>query len=220
MDTKLTPQELNERFHDILDTTNPENQPKITIIGLGSGGSHLTSLLARMGFQNLTVYDFDMVEARNVGYQNYRLKDIGKSKAEATAEIVAEITGQAIVWHNEKVESGAKINTDILIFGVDSMEARKELAENANYNYAIDARMGAEEISVYCWTSNEIERYLETWFPSTEANEAPCGGKAIGYTCLLDAGIMANLVKRIVKGERLPFEQNYLVNVPNLDVTF
>lgn len=220
MEKVLHIEEQTSRFKQLLDTTKPENQPKIAIVGLGSVGSHLAPLLARMGFHRITLYDFDEVEEVNLGYQNYRLEDMGKKKTEALAEIIKEQTGVEVETVDGKIEDGSAINTDILIMGADDMEVRKELAEKANYINAIDAQMGAEEITVYQWGVVDLDRYLERWFPSSEAQQAPCGGKAIGYTCLLVAGMVGNVVKRIVNREKTPFEQGLLISAPTLDVEF
>ena len=60
---------------------NPNNQlSKITIIGVGCTGSFITLNLAKLGFNNINIIDFDKVEEENIPNQFYREKDIGKPK--------------------------------------------------------------------------------------------------------------------------------------------
>ena len=49
---------------------------KILIIGAGGIGSYLIPLLDRLGCYNITVYDNDTVEKKNLLYQNYNENDI------------------------------------------------------------------------------------------------------------------------------------------------
>ena len=54
---------------------------KILIIGAGGIGSFLISFLDRIGLYNITVFDPDKVEKKNITYQNFLESDIGENKA-------------------------------------------------------------------------------------------------------------------------------------------
>ena len=66
-----------------------QSQVRVGIIGAGGIGSHFCRLLDKMikenqfGFtrQNITVYDFDVVEAKNTKHQDYTEMEIGVPKA-------------------------------------------------------------------------------------------------------------------------------------------
>ena len=80
---------------DILARQRPEinNAVKnytVAILGCGGLGSQVAWILARLGVGKLILYDFDVVEASNLNRQNYSVSDIGKKKAEATAERIAD----------------------------------------------------------------------------------------------------------------------------------
>ena len=54
---------------------------KILIIGVGGIGSYLVGLLAKIDRFNITVADPDIVEEKNLSYQNFGEEDVGKNKA-------------------------------------------------------------------------------------------------------------------------------------------
>ena len=56
------------------------NKRKIMIIGAGGIGSYLVSFLDRLGLYEITVYDDDDIEQKNLTYQNYNVEDIGLKK--------------------------------------------------------------------------------------------------------------------------------------------
>mgnify|MGYP003132580650 CR=1 FL=1 len=58
---------------------------KILIIGAGGIGSFLIPLLKKTGLYNITVADPDIVETKNLPYQNYEKEDVGKNKAHVMA---------------------------------------------------------------------------------------------------------------------------------------
>ncbi len=53
---------------------------KIMIIGAGGIGSYLIPFLNRVGLYDITVYDDDNVEEKNLTYQNYSEDDVGTKK--------------------------------------------------------------------------------------------------------------------------------------------
>ena len=52
----------------------------------------------------------------------------------------------------------------------------------------------------------EKERWLETWFPSSEAAHEVCTAKAISYNCAGIATFITKLAKDLAQGKRYPFE--------------
>jgi len=98
MDNKIS-------YMNQIDLFNPINQKlKIIILGAGSLGSFICLNLAKLGFDNIDVWDYDIVECQNIPNQFYKLKDIDKFKVEALKEIVKEFTDVDINIHNEKVK--------------------------------------------------------------------------------------------------------------------
>lgn len=77
----------------------------IGIAGLGGLGSNIALALVRSGIGRLVLADFDRVELSNINRQAYFLRDIGKRKTEALAEILREINPFCeIVTHDVRVD--------------------------------------------------------------------------------------------------------------------
>ena len=66
-------------------------QGKVAIAGLGGLGSNIVVALARAGVGTLHLIDFDVVDISNLNRQQYRIRDIGRKKTEALAEIIRDI---------------------------------------------------------------------------------------------------------------------------------
>ena len=58
----------------------------IGIAGAGGLGSNLAISLARIGFKNFHIADFDLVEESNLNRQYYFRKDLGSLKVDALKE--------------------------------------------------------------------------------------------------------------------------------------
>ena len=54
---------------------------EVLIIGCGGIGSYLIPLLDKTGLYKLTVFDPDIVELKNITYQNFEENEIGENKA-------------------------------------------------------------------------------------------------------------------------------------------
>lgn len=176
----------------------------ITIIGAGAIGGWTALSLAKMGFANLTVIDFDTVDVVNLSSQLFRYKDIGKSKVLALADIINDFTGITINAVNDKY-TGAILNSDIVICAVDSMAVRKEIWDaNKNVGFIktlIDPRMGAETALLYVMSPNnakDIESYEKTLYTDANAVSEPCTRKSTQYCALALSGLVCAQVKSIV----------------------
>ena len=58
----------------------------VMMIGAGGIGSFMIPLLDKVGLYDITVYDPDIVELKNITYQNFTKEDIDKRKVDAMAE--------------------------------------------------------------------------------------------------------------------------------------
>lgn len=191
---------------DIVDQGALGRQP-IVVIGAGGIGSPTVLTLAKMGVPNITVYDGDDVEAHNLPNQMYRLKDVGKPKVRALAEIVRDYTGFGITPVNAFFTD--QLVNGLVISAVDSMEGehgRSAIWEKMRYNAAvplyIDARMGAQVLRIHTVSPTnprDIRWYEKTLYSSGE--ELPCTERAIIYTVQGIAALIANQVKKFVEGE-------------------
>lgn len=174
---------------------------KITVVGAGAIGSFVVLSLAKMGFSNITVYDFDTVEPENIGAQFFNTDSIGKKKVTALAEMVWNFTGITITGLDYRIVKEDHLDTDILITAVDNMEVRAMLAKNSNCYWLIDPRMGAEYATMNVVKMSDYDvfkNYEKTLFTDGEAVHERCTAKTTIYTVLLIAGQVVKAVKDIV----------------------
>lgn len=201
----------NEHLTRQYDILPPEKTSvPITIIGAGAIGSLTTLSLAKMGFSDITIYDFDEIEVENMNCQFYRFKDIGSKKVFALQDLIKDFTGVEIKAIPEKYESG--IFKGIVISAVDSMAVRKLIWDNhrgktINTKYIIDPRMGAEEAMMYTMNPmdlKDIESYEKTLYTDDNAVHERCTAKATMYTASMLSGLVAKSVKDIVTEGQIP----------------
>ena len=176
---------------------------KITVVGAGAIGSFTVLALAKMGFTDITVYDFDTIEIENMNCQFYRHSDIGKPKVEALYELVKDFTNVEVEAKNELYEG--QMCPGIIISAVDSMEVRKLIWDThkevgIHTKMIIDPRMGAEVALMYVMNPmnyDDIESYDKTLYSDDEAVQERCTAKATMYTACMLSGLVAKAVKDI-----------------------
>jgi molybdopterin/thiamine biosynthesis adenylyltransferase len=179
---------------------------QITIIGAGAIGGWTALALAKMGFENITVIDFDKVDTVNMNSQFYRFKDIGVPKAVALAALIEDFTGVKITAHTERYESGTFLGT--VIMAVDSMQVRKLIFEQHRKRpfgtrMLIDPRMGAESALLYTvnpGNHKNCESYSKSLYTDDDAVQERCTAKATIYTANLLSGLVVKAVKDAVTG--------------------
>jgi len=174
----------------------------ITVIGAGAVGSNTVLQLARMGFGNITVIDFDEVSEENMNSQGYFTTHIGRKKVECLQEMVKLAIGFDI-----KVEDKYYIDdnlTGLVISAVDSMEVRKNIWENCtNAEYIIDPRMAAEFATLAVMkrsSGKDLADYVKTLYTDDEAIHESCTAKATVYCANLLSGLVTKAVKDIATG--------------------
>lgn len=180
---------------------------KITVIGAGAIGSFTVFALAKMGFKDITVYDFDTVEIENLNAQIYRHADLGKPKVIALKEIIKDFCGVDIKTEISKYEN--QVFRDIVICAVDNMEARKSIwnahkERGIATNLLIDPRMAIEFAYIQClkpMTPRDGELYEKTLFTDEQAVQERCTGKATVYTAQLIGGTIGKMVKDLATGK-------------------
>ena len=184
---------------------DPKQQKfKVTVAGIGSVGSFVALLLAKMGIKDITVYDFDVVEMGNIPAQIYRVIDTVTasgneiSKCESLSNIIKEFSDVEIKIKNIKIDEKTVIEpslNEIFILCLDSFESRK-IVYNKLRDYPckiIDTRMGGEEFSIYVLDCDDKKRcrIYEKQFdkkPST----LKCGERSIVYTVTSIASEVCN----------------------------
>jgi len=167
----------------------------VNVIGAGATGSKIVMELAKLGIENIHVWDFDTVEVHNIANQLYGNQHVGKLKVDALKEIIKDFTGTEITTYNEKF-------VDQPLFGVvflltDTMSSRKEIWENSiryklNVDLMIETRMGAEIGRIYVIDpklQHEIKMWEGTLCEDEVTEDSLCGSSVtVGPTAGLVAG--------------------------------
>lgn len=183
----------------------------VTVIGAGAVGSMTVLALAKMGFNDITVFDDDTIEVENMNCQFYRHTDIGRPKVEALADIVQDFANERIVAVSAR-NDGRVRHAGVVVFAVDSMAARKQLWESyaqqaLGTQLIVDPRMGAEAALCYAMrpmNTADCATYAKTLYSDDEAVFERCTAKATMYTAMLLSGYVAKVVKDFLVTRRYP----------------
>ena len=120
------------------DFFKPEDcKERIHIVGCGSVGSTVAELLVRFGLTKITLYDFDVVEPKNLANQMFRQEHIRMCKVHALATMLCEINPEikSIIKTEPTGYTGQKLSGYVMLC-VDSIELRREIAvANKNNPY-------------------------------------------------------------------------------------
>jgi len=196
-----------------LDIFSPTKfKTPITVIGAGATGSYITTLLAKMGCKDITVYDDDEVETHNLPNQIFRLKDVGAKKVHALAEMVLEATGTSINPIPKKFTGGPL--KGIVFALTDTMKSRKQIWDKSvKYQLSVDllieTRMEAEGGRIYAIKPSipaQVEAYEKTLYSDEEAEESVCTRRAIAPTVGTIAGIAVSSMLNFVNNKPFPNE--------------
>lgn len=120
---------------------------RVGIVGLGSGGGFVAQALAMSGVGKFVLIDDDTLEAVNVVRHVADLRDVGRPKAEALADLIRQRSPEAeISVRIGRIEDNldALDGLDLLVVGVDG--------ENAKYTInqaCLDRRLTAVYAGVY-----------------------------------------------------------------------
>jgi molybdopterin/thiamine biosynthesis adenylyltransferase len=196
---------------------NPEKLAMpIAVIGAGGIGSWTTLALLKMGCQDVKTFDFDSIEEHNAGSQIYTDLDSGRPKVEILHNKLYHLVDNLdffspIQGKVEKETLSWLLDRQIVVFGVDNIEARKEIYEGikGTAKFLIDGRMGGNTIQIYTVRLNNEEDckfYEETVFPTEETLEVPCSERAVVYNCFVMAGLITDIVAQKANGDDTPRE--------------
>lgn len=198
-----------EKQREYLDPLTDIKSP-IHIIGIGAIGSTIATMLARMGIENLYLYDFDTVESKNVCNQEYFARHTNATKLASLTEILLEINPQIKV--NAKLEGwkpGTKLSGYIFLC-VDNIDLRREIVKENEYNQTIkgffDFRMRLTDAQHYACTKDTIPYLLSTMNftheeAQTETPTSACGTSlnvitTVKTICSLGLQNFINLIKK------------------------
>lgn len=195
---------IMDDFSRQINIFDPEefNKP-VHVIGAGAVGSWLAFSLAKMGIQNIHIYDFDEVGMHNLPNQLFGLHDIDGNKAIKIANIIRKFTGYRVRGRNVKVD-GTQPLQGIVFMLTDTMASRKKIYDmsirnNPNIDLLIETRMDLRGGRIYAIDPKNIEqtkRYEETLYSDDESEVSACG---VSQTVLPTAiGIVSNAIWKLL----------------------
>lgn len=170
---------------------------RVDVIGCGATGSRIALSLAKLGVENIHVWDFDQVEEHNVANQAFGLEHVGSLKVEALAALIKAATGTEINAHAERVD-GSQALGDVVFLLTDTMSSRKEIWDKSlkfklKTQILIETRMGADSGRVYALNPNKpghIKEWEVTLYSDDEAEVSACGASvSVGPTAEVIAGL-------------------------------
>ena len=139
----------------------------ICLVGAGGIGSNLVNLVApslskRKNQINLTILDSDLVEEKNTYFQQFRLEDVGLSKAVALESAFSYDSLKITAIEADLDEEYDLSKFDLVICSVDNAKARKIVQKMAKT--WIDLRSTGDGC---VYLSNECEMELIDVMEST-----------------------------------------------------
>jgi hypothetical protein len=196
------------RQQDVIDTDKLANL-QISLIGLGSIGSVSGLYLAKMGVNNLTCFDPDIVDVHNVSNQAYGMSDLGLLKVDAFSNLLELQVG--IQANTIAKQYDGRALSEVVISAVDSMKSRetiwKSVREKPEVRLYLDARMGLETLMVWAVKPQIREdrvAYSQSIVSDDQAHQDPCTARTVCYTPLMAGSILCSHVKRYVNDESIP----------------
>lgn len=121
---------------------------KILVLGSGGTGSHCTEALARLGFGNITIVDFDKVELSNLNRQNFEYSDVGKLKTDALIRRIEKINPFThIQSYTKKIQTADDIEIagsdyDLVVGCIDKPKNNTELLDEYSKKFNIPWILG------------------------------------------------------------------------------
>lgn len=141
---------------------------RIHIIGCGSVGSTVAELLARFGLTKFSLYDFDIVEPKNIVNQMFTCEHIGMKKVDAVEQMIKFINPEISVRKYDKGWTDQPLEGYVFL-AVDNIEIRKKIVKANMYNEFVkamfDFRTGLTDGQHYAadWSSiKERKNFLST----------------------------------------------------------
>lgn len=195
----FNPDEFNEEIH---------------IIGCGAIGSTIAENLARLGINQLHLYDFDTVSEHNITNQMFYAAHISLPKLEAIYEICTAINQNIeIILHPEGWKKGTRLAGHVFI-AVDNIDTRKEIIDdnlfNSNIKAVYDARMRLIDAQHFAaeWNTEGIKFLKSTMNFTREEAAMATPVSACGTTLSVTPTV------RIICGFIVSNFLNYVLNKP------
>ena len=138
-----------------------KNKRKVMIIGAGGIGSFLIPLLNKTDLYNITVYDPDVVETKNITYQNFDEEDVEKHKVKVMQERYPSIKAEPYKVLTAKQVKGY----DLVICCADNLAVRRTLYASSGSGHNVN--LSSSEFKSPFTASVD---YVSTYINFTQSN--------------------------------------------------
>jgi hypothetical protein len=210
------------RFSEALwlpDGSGITGYKEVVVGGAGGIGSWLTLFLNRAGFF-VNIFDFDTIEAHNLGGQFYPRTVLGRFKVDALRSIIADFGQSSFLNTNCEAVTEDSFMTPIAFSAFDNMQARKDMfsnwldflsgatAEEQERAIFIDGRLEMEQLQIFCvkYIPSHIKAYREQLFDDSRVADAPCSMRQTSHTAAMIASLMTSFLTNHMANLKVAFE--------------
>ena len=173
---------------------------KIMIIGAGGIGSFLIPLLDKTGLYKITVNDPDIVEKKNISYQNFEIDEIELKKVTAMQDRYKSVVkAEPFLVLNEKQIEGY----DLVICCADNLDVRR-LLYRSSCNW-LDLRAQGRNCALI---SHLADKNMYDTLLTGPDGSFSCQGdswngsaKGVHFMQVVAAGMGAQWIQRWINGE-------------------
>jgi hypothetical protein len=184
----------------------------VALVGVGGLGATTALVLAKMGVQQMSIWDGDTVSETNIPTQLHPVSDVGKEKVYSLAETLEHFSDEIqLRAYPERITEEKDFNEfHLVIAAVDSIQARKDIwiatTNSPHVDWFLDMRMAAREFQMFLVDMHDsaaVEAYHGMLFSLDDSMilELRCTEKATFFTASLAAGHAGNALCNIVRRE-------------------
>lgn len=179
----------------------------VAIIGCGGLGSNAAAMLLRSGVGELTLIDFDVVEASNLNRQLFFADQLGRPKTEALAETLLRIDPDARLnlLHRRVTESDLVelvSLADVVIEAVDRADVKAMIANTLLREHPEIPLVGASGLAGFDSTNTiATERLVDNYYlVGDQVSDVNLGHSLLASRVMVAAAHEAHAAIRILLG--------------------
>jgi hypothetical protein len=216
----------------------------IHIIGVGATGSRVFASLVELGCENISVYDYDIVEEHNLANQIYTASDINNPKVKGCEAFYTSKTGldpddfpSTMQFVDCKVTPAYMASTSFMQGGVvfimtDTMDSRKSIAnsllsrvhnERTNAHtppiFIIETRMASTHGSVLSFNPFDDDQY-KAWCRTLVDDSDEDSIEVSPCGTAMSVGTTASLIANYAVWQMIQFFTSPMSLQPRIDMFF
>jgi len=183
---------------------------KVKIVGAGGIGSYLAHHIDRLielnqiSNKSFTFYDDDIVELKNILYQNFESSDIDSLKTKALS-----LKYFNVEFEDKRLTKDDLKEADLVVLCADNNLIRRQAWENFNENRIrfIDSRANGRAIGIFSSDTDNYEATLSKGDKSSSCqNPFQIAKKEIEYGNVVIASMLAQSILNFHRTNKLPID--------------